>query len=937
MVDKVIAVCNYDYYENEQGPVLRIIGRDKEQNRIILDVQDEKLTPHFFVRAEDMPLFLQTVEERNVKRLILRTEKGLPTAMDEETECIYTKFPRHVRNIRDAIAGMLSFNGDIKWEKLCFQIMRWKQFLKIKDYDPWSFTPLENISNSNEVFQVNYNICYFDIETDNSNKEVRNIRRNIYLFSDKIPIISYVIYNKHQHSYTYYGWKLAWTEEILYSKHQTSLGEKALGMDMFAEYSREYTLIIKRFNNEKKMHQTFLSDFSKAQFDGIMTFNGRGGVRIVGGERKWYNGYDMPLFYARCLNFGLEKELQLMSPIPPAYNKDFCVSPSIKVYSMRNSIGEEEKHEIYIKCVPQHDLFYDDSVLFYSKNEYEMKQHGLNDYMTHFLGIGKLQHPGLMVWELFEENEEKEMLYNIIDVEGMVALDIYFRYTDDVAGRALLYGGKIEDAVYATKIHDHINLWFAQGIYVMESRDNEREDVWKGMMDKKEGGFNMDVDPQIIGYREKCCGITLDFSKLYPTCGMSANADLRTKINVKNLVLKKDGLYIYDIKNIGYKWEDCTHTPAGFFRKDIKSLNTIIYKELITKRKELQKLTGEWSLKKSKTHDMTGYKEAVSMYNVYYGQQFSYKGLINGKFGSSGRENTRDYDKVIYNTLPGMGQVLIKMVIKYLIDKGYHMNLSSTDSVFFIAKSTDPMVAWNEAQALVKDLNENIIPPFVLEQFNAEENFVKIDCEYIWDVAIFFNKRYYMLNVKVKEENGQVIVLDKPEPIYKGLEYVRRDASMITYQVQGEILRKIFERRPEKEIIDYLKKIDFEFETYKWSLICSHAGISDDIEKHESQKYIACRNGNRILKRDYNAGASPFLGVFAKHPIWVEDEYLGPGVFPMAFEEEDEFPLKKMGFDLDYNHLKEVNLKSKVQSILNIIFERKYDDIIYEEDDIREM
>ncbi len=935
MVNKIVAVCNYDYYENEDGPVLRIIARDKDQKRIILNIQDKKLTPHFYIRTEDMPLFLQTMEERALISLILRTEKGLPTAMNEPTECIFTKYPRYVRNIRDAIEGMLSFNGDIKWEKLCFQIMKWKQFLCIKDYDPWSFVPIENISNTDEIFEVNYNICYFDIETDNS--QTKKVRKNSYLFADKIPIISYVIYNKHQKTYTYYGWKLRWEEKVTESEHKTALGDKALNMNMFSEYDTSYKLIIKHFNDERKMHQAFISDFSKAQFDGIMTFNGRGGQRIVGGERKWYNGYDMPLFYARCIHLKLDKELQMLSPVPAIYKRDYCVSESIKVYSSKNIIGEEEKHEIFIKCVPQFDLFYDDSVLFYSKNEYEMKQHGLNNYMTHFLGIGKLQHPGLMVWELFEENEEKEMLYNIIDVEGMVALDIYFRYTNDVAGRSLLYGGKMEDGVYATKLHDHINLWFAQGIYVMESRDNEREDVWGGMMDRKEGGFNMDVDPQIIGYREKTCGITLDFSKLYPTCGMTANADLRTKINVKNLVMKKDGLYIVDTSDKFYKWGDCTHTPAGFFRKDIKSLNTIIYKELILQRKKLQKLTAEWSIRKSKTVGTENFKEAESMYNVYYGQQFSYKGLINGKFGSSGRENTRDYDKVIYNTLPGMGQVLIKMVIKYLADKGYKIKLSSTDSVFFIAKSIDPMEAWNEAQILIKDLNDNIIPPFVKEEFNAEENFVKIDCENIWDVAIFFNKRYYMLNVKVKEENGEVIVLEKPEPIYKGLEYVRRDAAMITYQIQGELMRKIFERRPEKEIIDYLKKVDFEFETYKWSLICSHAGISDDIDKHESQKYTACRNGNRVLGRDYNAGASPLLGVFIKHPIWVENEYLQPGVLPMAFEEEDEFPLKKMGFDLDYNHLKEVNLKGKVQPLLNILFERKYDDVVYEEDDMREM
>jgi DNA polymerase elongation subunit (family B) len=700
-----------------------------------------------------------------------------------------------------------------------------------------------------------------------------------------------------------------------------------LSRPTFKNYNREYPVIVKKFNTEIHMHEAFLEDFRCCQYDGIMTFNGRGGVRIVGGERKWFNGYDMPMFYNRCMSLELWKEIQKLSPIPYKIKQNKMIEPSVKVYE------QGEKYEIYIKAMPQHDLYFDDMILFYSKNEHEMKKHNLDTFMSHFLGIHKVEHEGEMVWELFERDWELERHYNIVDVEGMYALDTLFRYTTDVAGRALAYGGKIEDGVYASKIHDHINLWYTSDQYVMDTRDNQHKISWKGLLEKKSGGFNLEAIPGAHGYHKPGFGFIIDFSKLYPSCAMTANCDLRTKINLDHMEFDEKGLWLIDSKNRRFLYNDLARSPSGFFRKDILSLNTIIYSDFIRMRKVYSKKMAEFGEIKAHAKSKEEKDYAETMYNIFYAQQFSYKGLTNGKYGADGLEGTRNYDLVIYNTLPSMGQLLIKKVISFLEERNYIPLLASTDSVIVMATADTAKGAFEEASNLCEILNKEILPPYVMDEFNPIKSYVSIDCEKVFNMAIIFDKRRYMLNTVLKEEGGKLIKLEKPDAYYRGMEYVRRDTAMITHDVQDKLMNMIRFRTPKDEIISYLKDIDEKFTKMPWKYICPRAGISNDVNAGSGQKYTACRNANKYFDKEYNAGNNPLLGVFTKHPASIGGKYIEPGKLPMAFEEEEEFPLKKKGFDLDYDHLKEVHLVKKVEPFLQLLFNMKYEQVVTMLDD----
>jgi DNA polymerase elongation subunit (family B) len=399
----------------------------------------------------------------------------------------------------------------------------------------------------------------------------------------------------------------------------------------------------------------------------------------------------------------------------------------------------------------------------------------------------------------------------------------------------------------------------------------------------------------------------------------------------------EDGLYLIDTKNRRFLYNDLARSPSGFFRKDILSLNTTIYSDFIRMRKVYSKKMSEFGEMKAHAKDPEEKAYAESMYNIFYAQQFSYKGLTNGKYGADGLEGTRNYDLVIYNTPPSMGQLLIKRVISFLEEKKYIPLLASTDSVIVMANADTANGAFEEASALCKVLNTEILPPYIIHEFNPIKSYVAIDCEKVFDMAIIFDKRRYMLNTVLKEEGGHTIIMEKPEAYYRGMEYVRRDTAMITHDVQDKLMNMIRFKVPKEEIITYLQDLDDSFEKLPWKYICPRAGISNDVEEGKGQKYTACRNANKYFDKEYNAGNNPLLGVFAKHPSFINGKYIEPGKIPIAFEEEEEFPMKKKGFDLDYAHLKDTHLVKKVEPFLKLLFNQTYEQIVTMLDDTFEV
>jgi DNA polymerase elongation subunit (family B) len=280
-----------------------------------------------------------------------------------------------------------------------------------------------------------------------------------------------------------------------------------------------------------------------------------------------------------------------------------------------------------------------------------------------------------------------------------------------------------------------------------------------------------------------------------------------------------------------------------------------------------------------------------------------------------------------------MGQDLIKFVLKWLEIRGYKPLLASTDSALTSAKSSTPEEAWNEAQAVVKQINADL-KRYVEWKYNPYEHAIKIGVEKIFDRLVIFDKRRYIMNTVIVEGKQGMIKLTKPKKYVKGLEAVRGDAALITKDMQDAMI-EILTDGTKEDLVKYLKKVDGEFRSYPWAYICARASISNDINAGDSSNahYNACRNANRIFNKNYDAGVRPLLGYFDKHPRKINGEYIPSGEFTMAFDENDEFPLKKTGFDLKYQRIKEANVIKKTTPFIKMFDKRlKYEDVIAQYD-----
>lgn len=955
-MNNIYYLVNYDYFENNDGPIFRMTVRSVEDyKQYIVDVQDKRLAPCFYILESDFDDFRSICEETKVWELVTKYEKEevITSEFDEPVVRIETKFPRHVRFIRDALDdSILTFQADIKYEKKVAQQLKLKTYLQIDEISKYGFTSLDNIKpiELETPYKLKFNICYWDIETDGTHvngKQFSDCR-----FASRIPIISYVVFNNFEQRFTYYGWRSDWEDEVYETEHATQLGEKALNMPIFEDYPTKFPCTVKKFHDEKDMHKQFLEDFKNAKYDGIMTFNGRGGNRIVNKEgeqrRTWYTGFDMPMFIERCKSLNLHKDIEKLSIIPATVDSYGRIkNSSVRLYLKTDKFGNERAREYRIKCMPQHDFMYDSLILGYSDNHYKMKRKNLDTYLNYFFGFGKVEHEGSSVYDMHINEWSKELRYNLVDVEGLYALDTYFMYIQDVSMRALRYGGKIEDGVYASRLHDHIKLWYTNGKYVLPTRYYEantfRENQWKGLIDKKVGGYNLPVTPHVYGYHKTEIGAIFDFSKLYPSCLRSLNADTRTKVNLEYIDVTNEGIFLVDRHGRRFSYFDLARCPSGWFRKDEPAIDTIIFDEMIADRNKYKRIAADYKIKEQKATNPEEKEYYKLMYKNYYTIQFSLKGLINGKFGTTGMKSMRSFDYVVYNAAPSTGQLMIIKTMELLKKYGYTPFFASTDSSMVILKeSYDKFKAWAEATDLVKKINEEL-DTYQREEFNIYKNYNDIGCEKLFNIAIMFDKRRYILSTVIMEEAGEPIELTEPYVYVKGLELVRRDSADITYDIQMDFIQKIVDRVPQEEIFEWLRNIDEHFEEYQWKYVCTKAGISMSVDEGSGIKYEACRNANTYFDKHYDSGSTPYLGYFPSkgYPLTINGLPVvtnrRDGAFVCAFGENDQWAMQKLGFKLDYAEMKQKNIINKIEPFIELIFGEKYGRIKSDPSTMREL
>lgn len=963
-----VKIEDYFYYDNfsdnveYNSPVLVIVGRDKDTNPHFIQILDKKnLMPKFGVlKNEADTLYNYREHFGKYPKYIIKLEDAPDSMYGESVVNIFTNFPFEVTKIRNDFSR--TFQGDVKWEKMAMSKLiklcgLVGPYIEIPNDYIYRFLEVKDIKGipKEDLFAVLDRICYWDIETDSRGYESRRIQYEDY---KNIPVLSISDYDNYEDVYYIVLWHPNFLEDQIRTYNNYKIKDRAFK-------DREVIvkkLIVHEVTSEDKLLKAFFSHFGNVKFDRMFGYWSTGGLKRFSSKgvnrKKWFDGFDIQSVYSRTKQFGLLEEMQKMSVCPllkKRWGNDY------EGAFLRTGDG---KHQVIIQGVGQLDFVISNEWIQFAQKYYNFRGHRLADWMEYFLSFNKLDKGKLRVWQYWlqkdctdEDLASAEVIngvprvegkglqfmidYNIIDVYGVVELDKFFKVSKNQAGRTEVSISPFADALEASKLHDHYKLTNYQDQYSFDSKYeskskrepyNIKDDIGeqftiklKDLEDQarkrgKDVTYNTLKDigkiggfvPQPVKKDIYYYVLTIDFSKFYPNMIKSTNAGIETAINLDRF----DDKYVWD-KN-GKRWnrEDLIETPITFFRKDIKSINSDLFDDWMEKRVSAQK--------KVKLYVKVNKTTKTDKYKLLWSEQFNIKNFMNAGFGVMGLPIDRTYSLLSFNACTVSCQDVIMFVIKKLVEWKIKVLGGDTDSTFIKGKGKG-----KELEKYGKDICDKLneeIKNYMWKAYNIhpDNNYIKIGLETISSKFYVDTKKHY---VKLNSY-AEGVWLDKLELEVKGMELKKRNNSQLGADVQNNLIDILFSiDDPINLFRDYILKIEDELQTYSWGYVCKRGALNKDLESYpdSNESATAARNSLKYLGRYYEAGSNPFIGVFKKYPSQINGKFLNcEGLLKMSFDEEDEVMLKDLGFELDYDVIRQTQCQSSSDHILEMFDEDWY-------------
>lgn len=898
----IIRIHNYDYYnilDNEYnpdfvGPVLVITGRDKDGNFRKIRCLDDKFKPHFFIQ--------DTKENRHllVTHSLSWEPVDYPSVYDEDEKIIkvYVQFPYEVTHYRKYFEH--TYNADIVWPQLAMMTLQLPNgFIEVPDNadfitaDEIKPVPLE------KTFYVKPRILYYDIETD-------MIDHDKDFSPENSKIISIVAYDNYDNEYFTYEWSDKntglWTEE-----REVERSIKKYNIVPKTSHDTIY-----HCTSEQQMLIEFFLLFKKKRPDAWCGFNSHGGneLKSYGSEtkREWTNGFDEPTIYLRAMVNGLQKEAQLMSPLPTYKNK---WGRYYGVYSR----GREPKFEIVVRSFTPLDVRFDVPKMGYLDKFRDFFGGGLEDYMEYFGKIRKVSHEGMSVAEFKEYDLYKELDYNRRDVEGCFFIDELFGFSNDVFERVGIIQTPGIDLLYSTKIHNFLTLKYSQGKVVYDSKWQEwKRDIWEGWLEEKKreygivmkkhnraGGYNVEVDR---GGHDMT--LIMDFSRLYPNLLCAANVGLDTLVSVK----EEHDDYFIDFKGNIIRKEDCNITPsAPFLKRHIKkAIDVEIWEDLIefrdTLKREMAELLDKGVSIKSREYKLLDSKE----YNLK-------QGALNNKYGVMGNRGYIAFCPATYNAAPSMAQVLIRCLAEeFLPSLGYYARAGDTDSVMPNLKADTIEQAVKEAEWLIEKANV-YIKKKMKDIFHIETDKAVLDWEKIGPFFYAHAKKNYLLEVWAQD--GKILDPKDRHIMYKGFELKKVDRSDITEMVQKsyfKLAKKVVEEQLDYRTVmgEFIKRLNIIVPLISWEKMCSRIKLKRKLDKYSKNfpNRRAAEYSNERFDTNFSIGSHGFL---ATRRVKIKT----PKTPVMMFRKEDIPRIEELGYEINF----EEHFQKFVKDKLNLLFD----------------
>jgi DNA polymerase elongation subunit (family B) len=473
-----------------------------------------------------------------------------------------------------------------------------------------------------------------------------------------------------------------------------------------------------------------------------------------------------------------------------------------------------------------------DYITLYKNYNYGLSpSYTLNYIAKKELGREKVEYAGSLD-DLFKEDLEKFIEYNIVDVELVVEMDRKLQFID--LCRGICHAGHVpyEDYIYSSKYLEGACLnYLKKRNLVAPNKPSDRREQMEALKESGEQGFiGAYVKDPIPGKYDWL--YDLDLTSLYPSIIMSLNISPETKVgkiaNFDAEAFVKGDYRVWNIENTALNYtteelrkemneENLSISSNGvLYTQDKVGLIADILDEWFQQRVEYRKLEKKYG------------KEGDTAKHAFYAKrQLVQKILLNSLYGVLGLPAFRFYDVDNAAAVTTTGQTVIKNTAK-MVNIKYNKELGTnedyniyidTDSVFFSAlplvKHRFPNWAEFDDTAMtekiddiageVQDFLNKFYDMMADKFFNIKKHRFEIKKEYISKAGIWIAKKRYAQWIVAA--NG--LPMDKLD--VKGLDVVRSSFPKAFQDFMARMLRDILQGKTNESV-------DTELAEFKLSL-----------------------------------------------------------------------------------------------------------------------
>ncbi|WP_135819770.1 DNA-directed DNA polymerase [Halostella litorea] len=809
----------------DERPIIHVFGRTADDE--LEHVRVLGFRPYFYAPTANLD-----AEKLDDDR-ITGTEAGHESIRGEELTKVFGRTPRDVGNIRDRFDH---YEADILFPS---------RFLIDKDVGSGIRVPERRADDGSLLVphdevepvegEATPRVNTFDIEVDD---------RSGFPEDGEEPIVCLTSYDSYDEQY------VAW----LYDAPVGGV-DAPEALSEYEPIGDDADIEVRTFDEEEAMLDAFVGYIERTDPDVLTGWN--------------FEDFDAPYFLDR---------LETLA----SYDHDYDLS--IERLSRVGEVWRSDWGGPDVKGRVVFDLLY-----AYKRTQFtELESYRLDAVGEQELGVGKERYPG-DIGDLWEDDPERLLEYNVRDVELCVELDRKQNIVDFWDEVRSFVGCKLEDATTPGDAVDLYVLHKVHGDFALPSKGKQESEDY-------EGGAVFDP---ITGVRENVT--VLDLKSLYPMCMVTTNASPETKVDPETY----DG--------------DTYVAPNGtHFRKEPDGIIREMVDELLAEREAKKERRNE-------------YDPNSQAYERFDRQQAAVKVIMNSLYGVLGWDRFRLYDKEMGAAVTATGREVINFTESAANEVGHEVAYGDTDSVMLELGGD---VSVDEAIEQSFEIEEHInasYDEFASEELNADEHRFQIEFEKLYRRFFQAGKKKRYAGHIVWKEGKEVDDVD-----ITGFEYQRSDIAPITKRVQKEVIDRIVHGEDREAIKEYVHDVIEDFQRGNVDLddVGIPGGIGKRLDNYDTDtaQVRGAKYANAFLGTNFARGSKPKRLYLKKvHPAFFrrmeDEEGFDPQHDPLygefkrdpdvvCFEFADQVPEE---FEVDWDKMLDKTLKGPIARILEAL------------------